>query len=141
MKADFVLPEEPLAELTFFCLDIETTSNSKKQYDRIIELAIVAYNHRGVELGRLDQRFSNQGVPISPHAFDTHHISAEDLSDFYVLGSNWIERLASMCPLTGSEEGGEAISMCPHINTPVRILTPPQKKYQFVALDETIFVV
>ena len=68
VKADFVLPEEPLAELTFFCLDIETTSNSKKQYDRIIELAIVAYNHRGVELGRLDQRFSNQGVPISPHA-------------------------------------------------------------------------
>lgn len=77
--SDLHVPAEAFDDLILFFADIETTSNSKKQYDRVIELAIVAYNARGVELGRYVQRFSNQGVPISPHAYTVHNISVENL--------------------------------------------------------------
>ena len=58
-KQDTVVPDEPMQDLVFFFFDIETTSNNKKQYDRIIELAMVAYDSVGVELGRWERRFSN----------------------------------------------------------------------------------
>ena len=77
--SDLQVPTEALEEIILFFADVETTSNSKKNYDRVIELAIVAYNARGVELGRYVQRYSNQSVPISPYAHAVHNISVEDL--------------------------------------------------------------
>ena len=56
-KIDLVVPEEPHSDLAFFFFDIETTSNNKKNHDRIIELAIIAYTSRGEELERWERRF------------------------------------------------------------------------------------
>lgn len=84
-KADLIVPAERKVKLVYFFLDIETTSNARKQYDRIIELAVVAFSHSGVELGRWEQRFLNASpvgkglVPISDVAFSKHRISAEML--------------------------------------------------------------
>ena len=64
-KALTIVPEEPMAELLYLFYDIETTSNNKKQYDRIIELAMIAYDGGGVELGRWERRFSNCNAPAA----------------------------------------------------------------------------
>ena len=46
----FLVPAECREQLVYIFVDIETTSNQRKQYDRIIELAVIAYSHDGVEL-------------------------------------------------------------------------------------------
>ena len=62
-KAEYVVPAEPPAKLIYFFADLETTSNQRKQFDRIIELGVVAKSAAGVELDRWGERFLN----ASPH--------------------------------------------------------------------------
>ena len=87
-KLPTVVPDEPLERLAFIVFDIETTSNQRKQFDRIIEYGFIAYNHRGVELGRCPGRLRNVSplpdggrVPISARAFEKHGIADKDLDN------------------------------------------------------------
>ena len=70
---------DPAKNVVTLAIDIETTSNRRKNFDLIIELAVVAYAKDGKELGRFVQRYSNCGVPIDSYAFKAHGISESDL--------------------------------------------------------------
>jgi hypothetical protein len=74
-KATYIpCPTKPV----FFLIDLETTG-SKRNWDRVIEIALIAYNESGTQLGVFESRISNSGVLISPHAYRTHGISERDL--------------------------------------------------------------
>lgn len=78
-KTQWIAAAERRINIGMVFVDIETTSNTKKQVDRIIEIALVCYKGDGKEVGRWQTRCSNCGVPISPHAYAAHGISADDL--------------------------------------------------------------
>ena len=66
----------PSKELSLTVHPLRSLARAKGMNDRIIELGMVVKHHLGVELGRWDERFSNDGVAITQGAFDAHGITA-----------------------------------------------------------------
>ena len=71
-------PTEATEALIYFSFDIETTESCKR-YDWIIDLGMIASNHRGVELACFSSRYGNAGVQITDGAYKCHGISVQQL--------------------------------------------------------------
>ena len=68
----------PSTTVLFF-LDCETTG-SRRNYDRAIEWAIIAYDMKGRRLGEFVTRVNPNGVEVSPAAYNIHGISDRDVA-------------------------------------------------------------
>ena len=65
--------------MVFFLIDVEITG-SKRNWDRAIEYAVLAYDSDGNKLGQFVRRVNNGQVRIKPAAYAVHGISSYDHS-------------------------------------------------------------
>lgn len=63
-----------------FLLDCETTG-SRRNYDRAIEWAIIAYDNTGRKIDEFVTRVNPEGVLVSAAAYNVHGIRNKDLED------------------------------------------------------------